>query len=401
MKKLPTYPPLLAKKLLVRFACYDDEFNIVDTLHELYLQRHETYGKRKADFWYWGQVLWSIPKSIHTTLIWRFIMLKNYLTIAARNILRHKRYSFLHIVGLAVGMACCLLLTLWVIDELGYDRFHEDANNIYQVIVHLEKNPSQKFPNIPYPFAPGIEENIPEVIEAVRLEGMGRMLLSNQNRMFYESSIIAVDPSFFNMFSFQLLHGNSANALSTPFSIVISERMAKKYFSDKDPMGQVLRMNNQNALIVTGVIKDVEKNSTLQFDFIAPLDLRTILSNRRQDHWGRFSTTTFLKLRPDCNIENVKSKAADLHNENLSKQGQLFEKNMVTLLPFTEKTYRLALTGVTSDPISCTNKRTNRTRSRKAVLLLAEFILLIPVVLYSIANCRGIKRYLRCVLGLL
>jgi len=146
-----------------------------------------------------------------------------------------------------------------------------------------------------------------------------------------------VDPSFFKMFSFQLLQGNPATALANPFSVVISETMAKKYFSDEDPMGQVLRMNNQHDLIITGIVKDVEKNSTLQFDFIAPLELRKILSNRRQDHWGRFSTTTFLKLRPDCNIENVKIKAADLLNEHLLKQGQFIEKNVVTLLPFTER----------------------------------------------------------------
>jgi len=264
-------------------------------------------------------------------------MLKNYFKIAVMNILRHKGYSFIHIVGLAVGMACCLLITLWVIDELSYDRFHEDADNIYQVMVHLEKNTSQQFPNIPYPFAPEVIEKIPEVIEAVRLEGMGRILLSNQNRKFYESNMRVVDPSFFNMFSFQLLQGNPATALTNPFSVVISETIAKKYFSDKDPMGQVLRMNNQNDLIITGIVKDVKKNSTLQFDFIAPLELRTILLNRRQDHWGRFSTTTFLKLGPFCNIENVKIKAADLLNEHLSKQGQLFEKNIVTLLPFVER----------------------------------------------------------------
>jgi len=264
-------------------------------------------------------------------------MFKNYITIALRNIKRHKGYSLINIIGLAVGMACCILITLWIIDELSCDRFHEDVDNIYQAMVHLEKNTTQQFTNIPYPFAAEVEEKIPEVIEAVRLESMGEILLSNQNRKFYESNLIVVDPSFFNMFSFQLLQGNPATALTNPFSIVISETMAKKYFSDQNPIGQVLRMNNQNDLIITGIVKNVEKNSTLQFDFIAPLELRTVLLNRRQDHWGRFSTTTFLKLRAGCNIENVKMKAADLLNEHLLKQGQLIEKNIVTLLPFAER----------------------------------------------------------------
>jgi len=257
--------------------------------------------------------------------------------VALRIIITNKEYSAINILGLAVGMASCLLITLWVIDELNYDKFHKDVDNIHQVMVHLEKNTSQQFPNIPYPFAAEAEENIPEVIEAVRLEGMGEILLSNQNRIFYESNLIVVDPSFFNVFSFQLVQGNPATALTNPFSIVISETMAKKYFSDKDPIGQVLRMNNQYNLIITGIVKNVENNSTLQFDFIAPLELQMIIQNRRYDHWGRFSTTTFLKLRADCNIENVIIKATDLLNENLSKQGQLIETNIVTLLPFAER----------------------------------------------------------------
>ena len=327
----------MAKKLLEGFKAYDDEFNIVNTLKEIYCHKHETEGERKANLWYWRQVLYSIPNHIYTSLIWRFIMLKNYFKIATRNILRYKVYSFIHIFGLAVGMACCLLITLWLMDELSYDKFHEEAGNIYQAMVHLEKNTSQQWARIPYPFAPEVKEKIPEVIETMRLEGMGRILLSNQNSKFYESNMVVVDPSFFKLFSFQLLRGSPATALTDPFSVVISETMAKKYFPDQDPMGQVLRMNNQNDLIITGILKDVEENSTLQFDFIAPLELRTILSNRRQDHWGRFSTTTFLKLQPDCNIENVLMKATDLLNERLLKQGQFIEKNVVTLLSFAER----------------------------------------------------------------
>ena len=337
MEKSSKLHPLLAKKLVERFTVFDDEFNIGDTLQDLYMYKHETEGRRKANLWYWRQVLFSIPKHILSRFIWSVVMFKNYLKITVRDIIRHKGYSSIHIVGLAVGMACFLLITMWVMDELSYDRFHEDVDNIYQAMVHLEKNTSQRFPNIPYPFAPEVEEKIPEVVETVRLEGMGRILLSNQNDKFYEPNMIVVDPTFFKLFSFQLLQGNPASALANPFSVVITETMAKKYFPDQDPMGQVLRMNNQNDLIITGIVKDVKNNSTILFDFIAPLELRMLLLQRRQDHWGRFSTTTFLKLRPDCNIENVKMKAAYLLNEHLLKQGQLLEKNVVTLLPFAER----------------------------------------------------------------
>jgi len=264
-------------------------------------------------------------------------MFRNYIKIAFRNIKKQKLFSFINTAGLTAGMTCCLLITLWIIDELSYDRFHKNANNIYQVFVHLEKNIDREFYTMPLPLAPAIKDEFPEIIITTRYERMQNVFLGYQNRKFYETSILAADPSFFKMFSFPFARGNPNTTLKDPFSIVISEEKAKKYFSNEDPIGKVLMMDNQHELTITGVIKNVPINSTLQFDFVVPLELKISIEKRRHDHWGRFATPTFVGLRENCNIDELNIKIADLLNERLLKQDQLLEKNVASMLPFVER----------------------------------------------------------------
>ena len=264
-------------------------------------------------------------------------MINSYFKLALRNIKRHKGYSFINITGLALGIACFVLIMLYIQFELSYDKFHKNADNIYQVFVHLEKNTDRQFFAMPLPLASAIKDNFPEVIDSTRYESMGSVFLSYQNRKFYETSMLAADPSFFKMFSFPFSQGNSNSTLEDPFSIVISEAKAKKYFSNEDPIGKVLGMNNQHELTVTGVIKNVPDNSTLQFDFIVPLELKILIEERRHDHWGQFSTPTFIELRDNVNIDALNIKIADMLNERLLKQGQLLDKNIVSMLPFAER----------------------------------------------------------------
>ena len=303
---------------------FDEEFSLL----------YETKGFVRAWFWYWTHLLRSLPVFIKDILYWRFVMINSYFKLALRNIKRHKGYSFINIAGLALGIACFILIMLYIQFELSYDKFHKNADNINQVLVHLEKDPNRQFFTMPLPLAPAIKDNFPEVIDSTRFESMGTVFLSCQNRKFYETSMLAADPSFFKMFSFPFSQGNPNSPLEDPFSIVISEAMAKKYFSNENPIGKVLRMNNQHELTVTGVIKNVPDNSTLQFDFIVPLELKISIEERRSDHWGRFSTPTFIELRENVNIDALNIKIADMLNERLLKQGQLWDKNIVSMLPF-------------------------------------------------------------------
>jgi putative ABC transport system permease protein len=147
-------------------------------------------------------------------------MFINYLKTAFRNMIRQKGHSFINITGLAIGLASCLLVTLWILDELSCDKFHKDARHIYHVLAHgtVKNNPST-----PYTLAPALEEEVPGIVYATRYEGMLEVLLSYKDKNFYEDNLRAVDPSFLNIFTFPFLKGNPDNALKDVNSIVISE----------------------------------------------------------------------------------------------------------------------------------------------------------------------------------
>jgi ABC-type antimicrobial peptide transport system permease subunit len=346
-KKALRNPPRFAEWIL---SCvYPDRgfFTSVGDFREEFLEIYQSSGPFKANLWYWMQIAKSIPSFIRNKCHWRIVMINNYLKIAFRNIKRHKGFSFINIAGLSIGMTCSILILLYVQSELSYDKFHKNADNIYQVWAHLEKNTDRQFYALPLPLASAIKDKLPEIIDTTRYEAMGSVFLGYQNRKFYEPSMLAADPSFFKMFSFPFSQGNPNSALKDAFSIVISEATARKYFSNEDPIGKVLRMDNQHELTVTGVIKNVPINSTLQFDFVVPLELKILIQERRSDHWGAFSTPTFVELRENCNIDELNIKIADLLNERLLKRGQLWDKNIISMLPFvgryfhfyTDKTY--------------------------------------------------------------
>ena len=127
-------------------------------------------------------------------------MVKNYILVAFRNMSRHKGYSFINIVGLSIGMTCCLFITMWITDELSYDTFHRDSDSIYQVLMH-DTNSDMVFSSTPIPLATTLKEEVPEIVYATRYKTMDEVLLSHGDKMFYEDGIRIVDTDFFNIFS--------------------------------------------------------------------------------------------------------------------------------------------------------------------------------------------------------
>jgi len=194
-------------------------------------------------------------------------MIKNFIKIALRNIKKHKGYSFINITGLAAGMACCLLITIWVLDELSYDRFHENSQNLYRVEENQDYSGREYHVNVtPYPLAPVLKDEIPEIEEATRYVGAGGKLLRYGDKAFFENSIRAVDPSFLKMYAFPLIQGTIKTALETPYSIVISKEMNEKYFGSEESLGKTISVNNQYDFMVTGVLDTLPHNSILQFN---------------------------------------------------------------------------------------------------------------------------------------
>ncbi len=245
-------------------------------------------------------------------------MFRNYLITAIRSLFRQKGFSLINILGLAIGLACALLILLWVQDELSFDKFHEHAERLYRVEEDQYYSGEVYHVNVtPYPSAPVWKEEIPEIEEACRYQWPSGMLFTYGENAFYEGGCVAVDSTFFDLFTYDFLHGNKANALTEPYSAVLTEETAEKYFGDENPIGKSLSVNNQFEFTVTAVLKSIPKNSINQFDILVPYDyLKEI--GQYNDHWGSNSIRTYIKLYENAVLDSVDSKltaTVKKHNE--------------------------------------------------------------------------------------
>ena len=237
-------------------------------------------------------------------------MLKNYLKIVLRNIKRHKGYSFINIAGLAIGMACTVLILLWVRDELSYDRFHENGDNIYRVVADVSfANNSYHSVIGPPPLAPALKDEFPEIIDSTRFRKCERMVLKYREKVFYEDGIVFADPSFLEIFTFPFIKGNPETALSDPFSLIVTEEMAQKYFGSEEPINKAMSIDGQ-LIKVTGVIENIPHNSHLQFDFIISIQVLNQLG-QNLNNWGNSNCHTYVQLQKNADKQDVDQKIAE------------------------------------------------------------------------------------------
>jgi putative ABC transport system permease protein len=238
-------------------------------------------------------------------------MLKNYLKIALRNIRRHKAYSFINIAGLTIGMTCVVLLLLWIQDELSYDKFHEKIDDIYLVSAHCKKEKDElQVPSVPG-VGPLLKELFPEVEESARfLAGYRTFILSYQDKTFSERRVFPADPEVLEMFTFPLIEGDPETALKDPYSLVLSERVAKKYFGEESPIGKVLTVDNQFQMKVAGVMKEVPSNSTFRFNILMPLEFY-VKEIHKEDNLRGFSNQNyfvFVQLQKGTSFNDLNRK---------------------------------------------------------------------------------------------
>lgn len=221
-------------------------------------------------------------------------MIRNYLKIAFRNLVRHKAFSIINISGLSIGMASSILILLWVWDEQSYDRFHQHAGQIYRLNSSAE---DFKTAVSPAGAAAGLESQMPEIKNAVRISKPVSALLEAENHKFQEKRILYADSSFLEVFSFPLIRGDKQTAMLHPDAVLITEDMARKYFGQEDAMGKMIRKNNQENLIVTGILANVPSNSHLQFDFVIPMAAAARQDNDiKNSTWTTFNFYTYLLL---------------------------------------------------------------------------------------------------------
>ncbi len=227
-------------------------------------------------------------------------MLKNYLLIALRTLHRQKAYAAINLAGLAVGLACCCLLALYVLHETSYDRFHADADRIHRIAL-FDDSPQTR---TPHPMAQALVADFPEVEAAVSLTpiwgpGLTRPVFSvrHGDRRFDETEFLAVDSTFFDVFSFPVVAGDGAKALREPFQILLTRAMAEKYFGDADPLGQTLRLNEDTDFTVGAVLEDVPAASHIHFDFlISYVTLKQLWDGSSFFEWADFGHYNYVRL---------------------------------------------------------------------------------------------------------
>ena len=238
-------------------------------------------------------------------------MIRNYLTTAFRNLRQHKAYALINIVGLAIGMACSILILLWVGDELSFDRFHTKAAQIHRVYRDEAKTaPGSGSALTSPPMAAAFKKDFPEVLMASRFGTWQRRLVASGDRTFTEAGYMHVDPDFFEMFSFPFVKGDPRTAFSEPYSVVLTESAAAKYFGSEDPMGRSLTVDRAFDVVVTGIVKDPPANSSLKFSLLSPFKilLTQYIGDENADNWGFNSFMTFLRLAPNVRAKDFNAK---------------------------------------------------------------------------------------------
>ncbi|MBC7864813.1 MAG: ABC transporter permease, partial [Bacteroidia bacterium] len=242
-------------------------------------------------------------------------MLKNYFKIAWRNLWKNKLYSFINIAGLSIGIGCCILIFQYVQNELSFDSYHKNAKRIYRMTSVIYKPDGQdKFAVSSPVMAKTVRANIPEVTEAVRIIYSGRVLSTN-NKKLYDTRIMFADSALFNVFSFPMIEGDPQRSLTAPYSIVLTESTAKKYFGNEPAFGKTIHLSDTINMQVTGIIKDLPANSHFNFDGV--MSRSTILDfvkndstykQNAEENWFNMDSYSYLLLNENSDYKAVEAK---------------------------------------------------------------------------------------------
>ncbi len=255
-------------------------------------------------------------------------MITNYLKTALRNLIRQKSYSFINIGGLAIGMSVCILILTYIFYELSFDKFHEKKEQIYRLCVDANIGGTPMDLALSSgPMGHAILEDFPEVVNQTRIfQTRSRFLFAYEENKFYENNIYYADSSFFDIFSFELLRGNPKEVLAIHNGIVLTEKLAHKYFGEEDPIGKVLRINDNSNLTVTGLLKNVPGNSHFQFD--ALISTSGILNSPQYglQNWGSVGLNTYLLLDKGVDYLSFQEKFPSFED---NRMGFLKEANVI------------------------------------------------------------------------
>ncbi len=248
------------------------------------------------------------------------IMLKNYFTIAIRNLRKHSFYTLINILGLAVGIASCLIIVAYITNEISFDKHHADADRIFRVDSEIKFGPNHMLLAVtPAPLAEAFRTDYEEVEAVGRFWNDGSMLIKRTDQNIKETRAVYADSSLFRVFTIPFIQGNPAQALRDPYTMVISKTAAEKYFPNENPLGQTLIVENKDAFKITGVYEDMPVTSHFRFDMMLAL-----ISNpyHKDPNWLSNNFATYVKLRPNASAENLQAKFPQMVDKYAGPQAQ-------------------------------------------------------------------------------
>ena len=293
-------PPRFGEWLLKSLLPYHTDRHALGDYEEIFHRIVEKESMLKAHLWYWTQILKSIIPFMINSIYWECSMLRNYLVIAFRNLLKQKLYTLITVLGLAVGLGVFLFFFRFFWWALKSDSFHKDADRIYTVVQVFDagSDDDNHTTDIDYALMNGLKEEIPEIDDMTRMYWPGTMILSNGPDVFYERGMYFADPNFLSFFSFKEILGNTDEMLSQSQSIVLTKPLALKYFGEENPIGKIITVNNRMDVTVTGMLEDVSKTeaeSSIRFDFLVSMDVAEQLYGPANE-WTRENKTGFVRL---------------------------------------------------------------------------------------------------------
>ncbi len=316
MNRLRNKPPPLAAWLFRRVMLNEEQATILGDMEEHYHALRAERGRFGAALWYYGQVALSLPVLIVHAIYWKGVMLRNYLKTAVRSIARQKLYSAINIVGLSFGMACCFLISLYVYDEVSYDKFFDDGERIYRIALERRyPDHTRYFASSSVMVTPTLLANYPDVEQATRLHRLffaPQVVVTVDDKTYQESRFLWADSNFFDVFSFRFLEGDPTTALDAPNKVVLTDKTARRYFGDEPAINKTI-MGGAGEFVVSAVIEDIPENSHIDVDLLGSMRAIGYLETAiNQGNWVSPWLYTYVRLREGVDPEAFQAKLPDM-----------------------------------------------------------------------------------------
>ncbi len=306
MNNIPRFARWCLKILVKR---YDHEALIGD-FNEIYENYVKDFGHFRANLWYWSQICRAFPAIIRNSVYWSLYMFKNYFKTTFRYIARQKTFSFINVFGMGIALGCCLLIVLFIRNELTYDGFHKNSDSIYRIYTKTSSSGKVRYYSIsPAPLADPILNEVTGIENLTRIGGSYTYWLISGEKSI-KAMVTPADSSFFNMFSFPLeINRNGQHVLDSISDAVVSYRLAKKLFGDEIPVGKSLRIHEMGDFMITGVLKEIPANSSLDFDVLVNINHS---DKDNFENWGALSVETYVQLKRNYPPEGLESQLSDI-----------------------------------------------------------------------------------------